>query len=145
MPDAVAPASIAHRAPAYAASAPRDRNVSISLPVRFEIDPSTYRSRGVDGAVVDARIADAGGTVTVNRPPPAAVILPIRGMVAVLAVVLLVLHRLRRLFRRPVEGRPFVDENTRSGVSSARLSSDEISFTRRSRRDFPWCSPASRC
>ncbi len=34
-------------------------NVSVSLPVRFEIDPSAYRIQGAGGAAVDVRIEDA--------------------------------------------------------------------------------------
>src|SRR6266542_2670682 len=88
-------------------------NVSVSLPVRFEIDPSAYRIQGAGGAA-DARIEDASGNVRVIRPPVASVVLPLVGVIGVLAVALVVLHRLRRIFRRLVEGRPFLDENARS-------------------------------
>jgi len=89
-------------------------HVSISLPVSFEINPSAYRIQGAGGAAVDARIEDAGGRVRVTGPPVAFVTLPLVGVIAVLAVVVVVLHRLRRIFRRLVEGRPFLDENARS-------------------------------
>jgi serine phosphatase RsbU (regulator of sigma subunit) len=88
-------------------------NVSISLPVRFEIDPSAYRIQGA-GSAADVRLEDAAGNVRVTRPPVASVVLPIVGVMAVLAVALVVLHRLRRIFRRLVEGRPFLNENARS-------------------------------
>jgi hypothetical protein len=88
-------------------------NVSISLPVSFEINPSAYRIQGAGGAAVDARIEDAGGRVRVTGPPVAFVTLPLVGVIAVLVVVMVVLHRLRRIFRRLVEGRPFLDENAR--------------------------------
>ncbi len=87
------------------------RNVSLSLPVRFEIDPSAYRIVG--GSGVDARIEDAGGNVKVTGPPSVAVVLTVVGVSGVMAVVLLVVHQLRRIFRRLVEGRPFLDENAR--------------------------------
>src|SRR5262245_25640065 len=89
------------------------RKISMSLPVRFQIDPSAYRIRGAGGAAVDARIEDAGAYVTVKRPPVAAVVLPIVGLIGVLSVALMVMHRLRRIFRRLAEGRPFLDENAR--------------------------------
>ena len=87
--------------------------VSMSLPVRFEIDPSAYRIQGT-GNEADVRIEDAGGSVRVTRPPVAAVVLPIMGIIGLVAVALVALHRLRRIFRRLVEGRPFLDENVRS-------------------------------
>src|SRR5215471_2156612 len=87
--------------------------VSMSLPVRFEIDPSAYRIQGTSSDA-DVRIEDASGNVRVARPPMAAVVLPIMGILGLAAVVLVVLHRLRRIFRRLVEGRPFLDENARS-------------------------------
>jgi hypothetical protein len=40
--------------------------VSISLPVRFEIDPSAYRIQGT-GSAADAHIEDAGGSLRVTR------------------------------------------------------------------------------
>src|SRR6185295_8511272 len=83
--------------------------VTISLPVRFEINPSAYRIQGT-GNEADAHIEDAGGNVRVTRPPVAAVVLPIMGILGLVAVALVVLHRLRRIFRRLVEGRPFLDE-----------------------------------
>src|SRR5207247_1424250 len=60
-----------------------------------------------------ARMADAGGNVTVKSPPVTSAVVTVLGVIAVEAVVLLVLHRLRRIFRRLVEGRPFLDENAR--------------------------------
>jgi Protein of unknown function (DUF2975) len=88
-------------------------DVSLSLPVRFEIDRSAYQIKGASGAPVDARIDDAGGNVTVGRPPAASVALATVGVIAMEAVVLVVLYRLRRIFRRLVENRPFLDENAR--------------------------------
>ena len=88
-------------------------NVSISLPVRFEIDPSAYRIQGA-GSAADVRIEDAGGNIRIIRPPVASVVLPLLGVIGMLAGALVVLHRLRRIFRRLVEGRPFLDENARS-------------------------------
>src|SRR2546428_13974745 len=88
-------------------------NVSISLPVRFEIDPSAYRIQGA-GSAADVRIEDAGGNVRVPRPPVASVVLLNMGVIGVLGAAVVVLHRLRRIFRRLVEGRPFLDENARS-------------------------------
>ena len=95
------------------ASRTKTSNVSISLPVRFEINPSAYRIQRAGGAPVDARIEDAGGNVTVKSPPVTSAVVTVLGVIAVEAVVLLVLHRLRRIFRRLVEGRPFLDENAR--------------------------------
>jgi hypothetical protein len=54
--------------------------VSMSLPVRFEIDPSAYRIQGT-GNEADVRIEDAGGRVRVTRPPVAAVVLPTIGII----------------------------------------------------------------
>ncbi len=89
-------------------------NVSVSVPARFTIDPSAYRIQGAGGAAVNARIDNASGNVRVTNPPVSFVALPLVGVIGVLAVVVMVLHRLRRLFRRLVEGRPFLDENARS-------------------------------
>ena len=77
---------------AVMASRADNSNVSISLPVRFEIDPSAYRIQGAGGAAVDARIEDADGRVRVTGPPVAFVTLPLLGVIAVLAVVLM--HRI---------------------------------------------------
>ena len=99
---------------AVLASRADNSHVSISLPVRFEIDPSAYRIQGAGGAAVNARIEDASGSVKVTAPPVALVTLPLLGVIASLSVFLVVLHRLRRIFRRLVEGQPFLDENARS-------------------------------
>ena len=88
-------------------------SVSMTLPVRFEIDPSAYRIQGA-GSAADVRIEDASGSVKITRPPGASVVLPIVAVIGMLAAALVVLHRLRRIFRRLVEGRPFLDENARS-------------------------------
>jgi serine phosphatase RsbU (regulator of sigma subunit) len=88
-------------------------NVSVSLPMPFEIDPSAYRIQGASSAV-DVRIEDAGGNLRVTRPPMAWLVLPTVAVISVLALALAVLDRLRRIFRRLVEGRPFLDENARS-------------------------------
>ena len=69
--------------------------------------------RIVGGSGVDARIEDAGGNVRVTGPPSVAVVLTVVGVSCVMAVVMVVLHQLRRIFRRLVEGRPFLDENAR--------------------------------
>ena len=98
---------------AVVASRTDTRKVSINLPVRFEINPSAYQIRGAGGAAVDAHIDQAGGNLTVLHPPLAAVILPAVGVLGALAVALVVIHRLRRIFRRLVEGRPFLAENAR--------------------------------
>ncbi|MGH9162126.1 MAG: PP2C family protein-serine/threonine phosphatase [Vicinamibacteraceae bacterium] len=98
---------------AVVASRTDTSNVSVSLPVRFEINPSAYRIQGAGEAAGNARIEDAGGNVTVIGPRVAFVVLPVVGVTIVLAVVLVVLHRLRRIFRRLVERRPFLDENAR--------------------------------
>jgi serine phosphatase RsbU (regulator of sigma subunit) len=87
--------------------------VSVSLPVRFEIDPSAYRIQGARAAGVDARIEDAAGNVSITGPPAASVVLTVVGVTGVMIVVLVVLHQMRRIFRRLVEGRPFLDENAR--------------------------------
>lgn len=86
--------------------------VSVTMPVRFAIDPSAYRIQGTDG--VEARIEDARGDIAVTGPAGATVALPFVGVIVVLVVVLAALYRLRRIFRRLVEGRPFLDENARS-------------------------------
>jgi serine phosphatase RsbU (regulator of sigma subunit) len=89
-------------------------NASLNLPVRFEIDPSVYQIHGAGGAAVDASIDEASGNVTVKNPPVASIVLTMLGVIAVEAVLLVVLYRVRRLFRRLVEGRPFLDENART-------------------------------
>ena len=88
-------------------------NVTLSLPVRFAIDPSAYHIQGAGGAAVDARIEDASGNMVLAGPPVISVVLTTVGVVGVMIVVLVVLHQLRRIFRRLVEGRPFLDENAR--------------------------------
>ena len=98
---------------AVVASRTDTSNVSISLPVRFEIDPSAYRIQGA-GSAADVRIEDASGNVRVTRPPVASVVLPAVAVIGMLAAVWSCCYRLRRIFRRLVEGRPFLDENARS-------------------------------
>ncbi len=96
------------------------------------------------------------------------VILPLLGVIGLLAVVVAVLHRLRRVFRRFAEGRPFLDENARSlrfiGLAvvagelawaafqylgqravTGGLSSAEISFRAAFAPVSRWCWPAWRC
>ena len=97
-----------------ASRATTTRNFSLSLPVRFDINPSAYQIRGADGATVDARLDETAGKVTVKRPPAASVVLTMLALIALEAVVLVVLYRLRWIFRRLVEGRPFLNENARS-------------------------------
>jgi serine phosphatase RsbU (regulator of sigma subunit) len=96
-----------------ASRAQTTRNVSLSLPVRFEIAPSAYKIQGSGGAAMDARIDEANADVTVKQPPAASIVLTVAGVIAVEAVLLVVLYRLRRIFRRFVENRPFLDENAR--------------------------------
>jgi serine phosphatase RsbU (regulator of sigma subunit) len=96
---------------AVVASPTNISSVSVSLPVRFEIDPSAYRIQGAGGSAVE--IEDASGNLKVSGPPVASVVLTVAGVTGVMTVVLLVLHQLRRIFRRLVEGRPFLDENAR--------------------------------
>ena len=84
------------------------RNFSLSLPVRFDINPSAYQIQGTNGATVDARLDETAGKVTVKRPPAASVVLTMLALIALEAVVLVVLYRLRGIFRRLVEGRPFL-------------------------------------
>jgi hypothetical protein len=127
---------------AVLASRTDNSNVSISLPVRFEIDPSVYRIQGANGAAVDARIEDAGGKVGVTNPSAAFATLPLVGVIAVMAVLMVVLHRLRRIFRRLVEGRPFLDENARS---LRFMASRSWPANWRGRRSSSWVSgPAAR-
>jgi serine phosphatase RsbU (regulator of sigma subunit) len=99
---------------AVVASRADNSNVSVNLPARFEINPSAYRIQGAGAATKNARIEDARGNVRVTGPPVGFAALPLVGVIGVLAVILLVLHRLRRIFRRLVEGQPFLDENARS-------------------------------
>ena len=72
---------------AVVASRADNSNVSISLPVRFEIDPSAYRIQGAGGAAVHARIEDADGRIRVTDPPVGFATLPLLSVIAVLAVV----------------------------------------------------------
>ena len=88
-------------------------NVSVQLPVRFEIAPSAYRIQAAGGAG-NARIEDAGGNVTVTGAAVRYLVIPLVFVIGVLAMILVVLRRLRRIFRRLAEGRPFVDENART-------------------------------
>jgi serine phosphatase RsbU (regulator of sigma subunit) len=110
---AVCLAGVVSVAAAVVASRTTNSNVSLSVPVRFDIDPSAYQIQGRGSTAVDARIDDASGNVTVKHPPVLSVVLTVMGVIAVEAVVLIVLLRLRRIFRRLVEGRPFLDENAR--------------------------------
>ena len=100
-------------AAAVVVSPTRTRSVTVSLPVRFEIDPSAYQIQGAGGAAVDARIEDASGSVRFTGPPVVSVVLTVVGVTGVMTVVVVVLHQVRRIFRRLVEGRPFLDENAR--------------------------------
>ena len=72
-------------------------SVSLSLPVRFEIAPSAYRIQGAGDSTVDARIEDASGSVKVTGPPPNSIVLTVVAVTGVMAVVLVVLHLLRRI------------------------------------------------
>jgi serine phosphatase RsbU (regulator of sigma subunit) len=97
-----------------ASRATTNRNFTLSLPVRYAINPSAYQIKGPDGAAIDAHLEEASGDVTVKRPRVASVVLTMAAVVALEVVVLVVLYRLRRIFRRLVEGQPFLNENARS-------------------------------
>lgn len=88
--------------------------VSVSLPVRFNIAPSAYRIQAPANPALEVRIDNPRGTLTVVGARGPSVALPFVGGVVVLAVIILVLYRLRRIFMRLVEGRPFLSENVRS-------------------------------
>src|SRR5689334_21660250 len=83
------------------------RNVSMNLPVNFAIDPSAYQIQGGNAAPVKPQIDKVSGNLTVYRPTMAAFILPLAGVLGLLCVALVVIDRMRRIFRRLVEGRPF--------------------------------------
>src|SRR5262245_3183694 len=97
-----------------ASRAQTTNSISLSLPVRFEIDPSAYQIQRAGGAAFDARIDEASGNVTVKQPLRASVLITVAGLIAIETVLLVIVYRVRRIFRRLVEGRPFLDENARS-------------------------------
>jgi serine phosphatase RsbU (regulator of sigma subunit) len=97
-----------------AASRVDSTDVILSLPVRFAIDSSAYRIQRAGGEPVDATLDDARAKLTVARPLMTSVVLTMAGVSVASAAALVVLYRLRRIFRRLVERRPFLDENARS-------------------------------
>lgn len=88
-------------------------NLSQSLPVFFSIDPSVYEVESSSGGEIAATIGEARGTLTIQGGAKDLSFLPILLVLPFLAVVVVVLHWLRRIFRRLREGRPFVPENAR--------------------------------
>src|SRR5262245_54533198 len=87
-------------------------NVTTGLPAAFTIDPSSYQLAVPQDPKVTAELQGAiYGTVLVRGGRKAMAVLTILVLLPTAAVAAVVLFRLRRIFRRLREGRPFLAEN----------------------------------
>ena len=84
------------------------------FPIFFEIDPSAYSVRSSTGEEVTAEIVQASGNLKVSHTGESRVLWRLLLVFPVLGAVILVLHKLRQLFRRLSEGNPFAVENARN-------------------------------
>lgn len=89
-------------------------NTSLDLPVFFDIDPSAYRIESSAGPQVQTEIEEATGSLVITGGGSGLFLLPVLMVLPLFAVAILVLHRLRRIFRRLIEGRPFLAENSKN-------------------------------
>ena len=81
------------------------------FPIFFELEPSAYGVRSSTGEEVTAEIVGATGYLRVTHEGESRVLLRKLLVFPVLGAVILVLYKLRRLFRRLNEGKPFAVEN----------------------------------
>lgn len=86
-------------------------NFSYNLPVVYDLDPAAYKLDSSAGQEVQAVIEQSNGTLTITGGSRVRFLLPILVVLPVFVVIVLVLQRLRRIFRRLIEGRPFLAEN----------------------------------
>ncbi len=84
------------------------------FPIFFEIDPSAYSLRSSTGEEITAEIVQASGNLKVSYAGENRVLWRLLLVFPVLGAVILVLHKLRQLFRRLSEGELFAPENARN-------------------------------
>ena len=89
-------------------------STSVQVPVVFDVDPETYRFEANDGSPVEAEIEDARGNLNITGGGSGLFFMPILIVLPLFGVIVVVLHRLRKIFRRLTEGRPFLAENARN-------------------------------
>lgn len=82
----------------------------LDLPMGFALDPGAYRIDAPDSAV-EGGLSEAHGLLTLHGGRTPMFLVPVLLLLPVMAVIVLVLHRLRRVLRRLVRGRPFAPGN----------------------------------
>ena len=88
-------------------------NTSQNFIVPFEIDPSTYEIEAVSGAEISAELEEASGSLVIRGGRFGLFVVPVLLLLPPLVAALFVLHRLRGIFRRLIQSRPFAVENAR--------------------------------
>ena len=89
-------------------------NTSLDLPVFFEIDPSSYQIESPAGPQVQTEIEEASGSLKITGGGSGLFLLPVLMVVPLFGAAALVLYKLRKIFRRLIQGRPFLPENAKN-------------------------------
>lgn len=87
------------------------KHVSQDIPIAFELDPSAYHISSESWKLEEARITEATGRLRLVGLNLRETVLPMVLVFPALAIVLLVLNRLRAIFRTLRQGSPFAFEN----------------------------------
>ena len=87
------------------------KHVSQEIPIAFDLDPSTYHISSDSWKLEEAHISQATGKLRLVGLGFRETVLPTGLVFPALAIVLLVLNRLRAIFRTLRQGSPFVFEN----------------------------------
>ena len=87
---------------------------SLNFGVYFQLDPSVYEIESETAPHLETELEDASGNLVISGGALDLFVIPILLLLPPFAVALVVLHRLRRIFRRLIERRPFAAENAKN-------------------------------
>src|SRR5512135_3559970 len=87
------------------------KHVSQEIPIAFDLDPSSYHISSDSWKLEEAKISQATGKLRLVGLGLRETVLPTGLVFPALAIVLLVLNRLRAIFKTLRQGSPFVFEN----------------------------------
>ncbi len=89
-------------------------NTSQNFGVFFDLDPAIYEIESSAGPHIETELTDASGNLVIRGGQFGLFLVPVLILLPPLVAVLIVLHRLRRIFRRLIERRPFAAENAKN-------------------------------
>jgi len=89
-------------------------NTSQNFGVFFDLDPAIYEIESSAGPHIETELTDASGNLVIRGGRFGLLLVPVLILLPPLVAVLIVLHRLRRIFRRLIERRPFAAENAKN-------------------------------